>query len=254
MSGHSKWSTIKRKKGINDAKKGALFTQISKQITHAARSSGDPNLNFLLRIAIQKAKEANMSSENIERAIKKGTGEDKTSAMIESVEYAGLMGPVSILIDTLTDNRNRTIAEIRTILDKNGGTVVESGAVSWQYSSKGLMSLPFDPNYKDNKSWNDKDKTMPVKDLDEFIEVLLEVDGVEDVQQEGDKVYVYTDFDKLDNVRKSIEVKSYTISSFEIVKVANSPIDITEDEQENLGTIIDLLEENEDVSNVWVNI
>lgn len=143
MSGHSKWSTIKRKKGAADAKRGAIFTRLAREITIAAREGGDPDVNFRLRLAVDKARAENMPKDNIERAIKKGTGEDKEGGVFEELTLEGY-GPhgSAILASCVTDNRNRTISEVRHAFSKSGGNMAEAGAVAWQFDRKSYFSFP----------------------------------------------------------------------------------------------------------------
>lgn len=145
MSGHSKWSTIKRKKAAEDAKRGKIFTKLAREIAVAARKKGggDPEINFALRLAIDRAKDANMPKENIERAIRRGTGEDKDAAAIEEVYYEGYApNGVALMIECATDNRNRTVADLRHILNEHGGSLGEDGSVAWQFSQKSFLFSP----------------------------------------------------------------------------------------------------------------
>ena len=144
MSGHSKWSTIKRKKAANDAKRGNIFTRLAREIALAAREGGgDPESNFGLRLAVERARAANMPKENIERAVKRGTGEDKDAAAFERIVYEGYAPHgVAIMMEVVTDNRNRTVAELRHTLTKSGGTMAEAGAVAWQFRRSAYFSVP----------------------------------------------------------------------------------------------------------------
>ncbi|MDX1378570.1 MAG: YebC/PmpR family DNA-binding transcriptional regulator [Anaerolineales bacterium] len=144
MSGHSKWSTIKRKKGATDAKRGAIFTRLTREIVLAARDGGgDPTSNFRLRLAVDKARAQNMPKDNIERAIKRGTGEDKEGAAFETITYEGYVGHgVAVMIETVTDNRNRTVSDLRHALTKAGGNMAEPGAVGWQFQQIAYFSFP----------------------------------------------------------------------------------------------------------------
>jgi YebC/PmpR family DNA-binding regulatory protein len=143
MSGHSKWSTIKRKKGAADAKRGAVFTRLAREITIAAREGGDPNSNFRLRLAVDKARAENMPKDNIERAIKRGTGEDKDAAAFESIMYEGYASHgVAVMVETVTDNRNRTVSDLRHAFTKAGGNMAELGAVGWQFERIAYFSFP----------------------------------------------------------------------------------------------------------------
>ncbi len=151
MSGHSKWSTIKHKKGANDARRSAMFTQLAKGIAIAAREGGgDPDMNIGLRLAIEKAKAANMPKDNIERAIKRGTGEDKDAAALERIVYEGYAPHgVALIIETITDNRNRTVASLRHVLTGSGGSLGETGSVAWQFTPRAYFSFPADGRTED---------------------------------------------------------------------------------------------------------
>ena len=144
MSGHSKWSTIKRKKGAADAKRGAVFTKLAREIQIAAREGGDPDSNFKLRLILEKARAANMPKENVERAIKRGSGDDKDTQMEEITYEAYAPHGVALIVQTLTDNRNRTVAEVRRVFNRMGGSLGESGSVSWMFEEKGYMAVQTD--------------------------------------------------------------------------------------------------------------
>tara|TARA_Y100000817_G_C16703898_1_gene476134 strand:+ start:27 stop:737 length:711 start_codon:yes stop_codon:yes gene_type:complete len=231
MSGHSKWSTIKRKKGAADAKRGAVFTRISKDITLAARDGGgDPDMNPSLRLAVKKAKSSNMPSANIDRAIKKGTG-DLPGVSYDDFIYEGY-GPkgVAILIEVLTDNKNRTFPEIKSIMSKNGGNVGELGCVSWMFEKKGII-------------------TIDSKLIDE--EKVLEMD-VEDISQDDEAYEIITSPDKFGDVSKQIEDCEVDFEG----QVSLIPKNIVEVSNEDAGKIVkllELIEEQEDVQKVHSN-
>ena len=264
MSGHSKWSQIKRQKGLNDVKKGAVYTKVAKQIVLAARQGGDPSVNFSLRMAIDKAKAVNMPSDNIEKAIKKGTGEAKDAATIESMTYEAYgIGGAVFLIDVLTDNRNRSAADIRMLIEKNGGRMVEAGAISWQFTVLGLITLVSETEEEKearlHKKWNDTTdvRRIPTAQgaIEEFEMRVMDMEGVVDIQSEmHDGLYtisMYTVFTELDAIRKAIE---YDPSLVEIIKKAQTDIVLDEAAIEGNTRLLDVLEENDDVDTVWHNI
>src|SRR4030095_9007953 len=198
MSGHSKWSTIKRKKGAIDAARGKVFTKIIKEITVAARSGGgDPDANPRLRLAVQSAKENNMPADNITRAIKKGTGELE-GVNYEEITYEGYApGGVAIIIESLTDNRNRTVADLRHLLSKNGGNLAESGAVSWNFERKGVITV-----------------TKGSYTEDDLMNVILDA-GADDMTDEEDFFEVTASLEKFETVRKTIEASGLSGAKIE---------------------------------------
>jgi len=236
MSGHSKWSTIKRKKGAKDAKRGAIFTRLGKDITLAARDGGgDIAMNANLRLAVKKAKAANMPNDNINRAIKKGTGE-LGGQQYESYIYEGY-GPhgVALLIEVLSDNKNRTVPEIRHLLTKNNGNLGESGCVSWMFEKKGIILI--------NKN-NLKEE--------QFLEDLLEL-GIESYEELDDEYELLVTPDEFPTIIESLENKNYTLEGnislipINFVSVSNNKID-------SILNLITALEEHEDVQKVHANI
>lgn len=256
MSGHSKWSTIRRAKEAKDFKKGQTYTKLTKQIIDAARSGDDPGLNFKLRMAIQKAKEANMSSDTIQNAIKKGAGKDVNAALYEQVEYEAYgPGGSMILIDALTDNRNRTVSNLRTILEKNGGTFVSAGAISWQFKVYGNIVIRMStPDNSKESAWNKVTKQAIAGREDEFELEMLEIEGVLDIGYENELAYILTAADKLDSVRKYCEQANYEIVSAELIKVPNETVKVDDDTDDKVHHLVSLLEEDEDVENIWINI
>ena len=236
MSGHSKWSTIKRKKAANDAKKGAAFTRISKDITLCAREGGgDPEMNASLRLAIKAAKNANMPANNIERAIKKGTG-DLPGIKYEDYIYEGY-GPagVAILIDVMTDNKNRTVPEIRHIMDKNGGKLGEPGCVNWMFDIKGSILL--------NKG-----------DINEesLLELVLD-NGADDFIIEEESFIIISDPENFESVVSCLENNNYDINSSEITLEPKNTVKISGKDADQLLLLLELLEENDDVQKVHSN-
>ena len=235
MSGHSKWSTIKRKKGAKDAKRGAVFTRLTKDITLAARDGGDINMNAALRLAVKKAKISNMPNDNIDRAIKKGTG-DLPGIKYESYIYEGY-GPygVAILIEVLTDNKNRTVPEIRHMLTKNNGNLGESGCVSWMFEKKGTILI--------NKN-NLDDET--------FLSDLLEL-GIENFEELDDEYEILIEPDDFSQAITSLENKGYDLEG-DLSLIPTNTLSINQNQLDKIIQLIEVLEEHEDVQKVHTNI
>lgn len=237
MSGHSKWNTIKRKKGAVDAKRGKIFTKIIKEITLAARLGGtDPEGNARLRQAIMAAKEENMPKDNIDRAIKKGAGGGEGSANYEDVIYEGYgPGGVAVLVEVMTDNKNRTVAEIRHIFSKHGGNLGENGCVSWIFEKKG--SILFDR------------KTISE---DILMEAALEA-GAEDVREEESEYEVITDPAMFYDVKKAVESKGLTYIKAHISMIPQSSVRLEADKAVQMLKLMEKMEDNDDVQNVYAN-
>lgn len=236
MSGHSKWATIKRKKGALDAKRGKIFTKLIKELTIAAREGGgDPTANPRLRLAVDNAKAANMPQDNIERAIKKATGE------LEGVTYHELTyegyGPagVAILVEVATDNKNRIVAEVRHLFSKYGGSMGENGSVAWMFDRKGVISLP-----KQGKS------------EDDIMEIILDA-GAEDLQTEEEFFEIQTPLESFEPVRKAIAEKDLSIENASLQWIAKNTVPVAGDEAEKVMKLIEALEDNDDVQNVYSN-
>lgn len=239
MSGHSKWSTIKRQKGVADARRGQLFTKLGREITVAARDGGgDPETNFKLRLIIDKAKAANMPKENIERAIKRGTGELKGEAEFE-INYEGY-GPngVAILVQVLTDNRNRAAAEVRSTFTRYGGNLGETGCVSWLFEPKGYIAIPVQEG----------------QDPDEIAMLAIDA-GADDVVPSSDMVEVYTVVTDFQAVREALEGHGLQFDSQEPIWMLPKSV-MTLNEKSTLATmnLIDALEELDDVTRVFTNL
>lgn len=236
MSGHSKWSQIKRKKGSNDAARGKLFTKIIKEITIAARlGGGDPGGNPRLRLAVQSAKDNNMPADNITRAIKKGTGELE-GVHYEEIKYEGYgPGGVALLVESLTDNRNRTVADLRHLFTRNGGNLAETGAVSWNFERKGVIAV-FKGSYTE----------------DDLMNVVLEA-GADDLSDEGDFFEVKTSVEGFESVRKAIEQGGYKIDNASLQYVAKTTTKVEGKEAEQTLKLISVIEDNDDVQNVYTN-
>ena len=236
MSGHSKWSTIKRKKGAADAKRGKIFTKIIKEITLAARlGGGDPDGNARLRTAILAAKMENMPKDNIERAIKKGTGEGGT-VVYEEVTYEGYgPGGVAVFVEVMTDNRNRTVAEIRHIFSKHGGNLAENGAVSWIFAKKGSILI--------DKKTVEEDKLM---------EVALDA-GAEDIREEENEFEVITSPGAFEAVRKALENAEIKYLEANVGMIPQNTIKLDGDKAASMLKLMEKMEDNDDVQNVYAN-
>lgn len=236
MSGHSKWATIKRKKAALDAKKGKIFTKLIKEITIAARhGGGDPDGNPRLRLAVDNAKAANMPAENIERAIKKATGELE-GATYHEVIYEGYgPGGVAILVEAATDNKNRTVAEIRHIFSRNGGTLGEANSVAWMFERKGIITVK-----REGKS------------EDEMMEIILDA-GADDLETEEEFFEVTTSLESFERVRKALSEKKINIENASLQWVAKNQIAVSGEESEKLMKLIESLEDCDDVQNVFSN-
>ena len=235
MSGHSKWSTIKRKKGAADAKRGALFGKLSKAITVAAREGGgDAEMNPALQLAVHKAKDANMPNDNIQRAIDKGTGAGSDADAYERITYEGYApGGVAVMVDVLTDNRNRAASDVRYIFSKNGGKLGTSGSVAYLFERKGVILVP-------------KDAT----DEDGLMEAALEAEDVE--EQENDYRVVTTPED-FTAVREALREAAVAYENAEITMVPQNSIDLDAGTARQTLRLIDALEENDDVQEVYAN-
>ena len=236
MSGHSKWATIKRAKGATDAKRGALFTKLSREIIQAAKQGGgDPGMNFKLRLAVQRAKAANMPNDNIERAISKATG-GGSDDNLEEITYEGYgPGGTAILLAVLTDNRNRTVAEIRHQFSRAGGNLGENGSVAWQFEPKGLI-------------------TVPVNGSDPEELALQAIDaGAEDVEVQGEVVEVKTEPSSLEEVRKALESAGLDVENADFAMVPKVTVELDEKGQHQALRLIEALEDLEDVQRVYSN-
>jgi YebC/PmpR family DNA-binding regulatory protein len=234
MSGHSKWSTIKRKKAALDAKKGKIFTKLIKEITIAAREGGgDPDGNPRLRLAIDNAKAQNMPADNIERAIKKATGE------LEGVSYHELTyegyGPsgVAIMVEVATDNKNRTVAEIRHIFSKHGGSLGETGSVAWMFDREGIITIP-----KQGKT------------EDELLAIVLDA-GADDLQTEEDFFEIITSVENFEPTRKSLIKNNLQIENASLQWVAKNQINVSGEDAEKVMKLIEGIEDCDDVQNVY---
>ncbi|SHJ17919.1 YebC/PmpR family DNA-binding transcriptional regulator [Desulfofundulus thermosubterraneus] len=236
MSGHSKWSTIKRKKAKVDAQRGKLFTRLSREIIVAARlGGGDPDANPRLKAAIQRAKEANIPNENIQRAIQKGTGE-LGAANYEELIYEGYgPGGVAVMMEIMTDNRNRTAGEIRHLFSRHGGNLGEAGCVSWMFSKKGVIVV-------------EKDGL----DEDELMLTALEA-GAEDMKTEEDEFEIITAPEDFEKVRQALVEKGIPIAEAQVTMVPQSTVKLTGQEAEQMVRLMEALEDHDDVQEVYAN-
>jgi len=236
MSGHSKWATIRRKKGALDAKRGKLFTKLIKELTIAAREGGgDPAGNPRLRLAVDNAKAANMPADNIERAIKKATGELEGTTISE-LTYEGYgPGGIALLVEVATDNKNRTVAEVRHLFSKHGGNMGESGSVAWMFEKKGVISLP-----KQNKS------------EDDILEIVLNA-GAEDLHTEDEFFEIQTDVESFEPVRKALLDNNLSLDNASLQWIAKNTINIAGENAEKMMKLIEGLEDCDDVQNVYSN-
>jgi len=232
MSGHSKWSTIKREKGAKDAKRGAIFTKLGNQIAIAARAGIDPTMNSSLALAIEKAKQSNMPAANIQRAIDRVS--DKNAAVLEEVTYEG-MGPsgVALIVETATDNRNRTFPELRNALTKNGGRIADAGSVMFQFTRKGVIDI----------ANSGEDALMTVLEC-----------GAEDAVEENGGIIVYTEQKDLANVRNAIIDAGLKVQDAGLQYVPNHEVEINEKESaQKIIKLLDAIDDLDDVTNVYHN-
>jgi len=236
MSGHSKWHSIKHKKAARDAKRGKVFTKLIKEITVAARiGGGDLNANPRLRTAVLTARAQSMPNDNIDRAIKKGTGE-LAGVTLEEITYEGYgPGGVAIMVDTLTDNRNRLVAELRFMFSKHGGNLGEAGSVGWMFKKRGVVSI--------DKSAVDEDKLM---------EVALDA-GADDVTSDADSFHVMTPPEKFTAVRDAIEKAGITIANAELTRIADNTVMISGHTAEQVLKLMEAIEDHDDVQSVSAN-
>jgi YebC/PmpR family DNA-binding regulatory protein len=235
MSGHSKWAQIKRSKGANDAKRGQLFTKLGREIAVAARDGADPAANSRLRLAIQRARDANMPMDTIDRAIKRAAGAGD-AANFQEVSYEGY-GPngVAILVQALTDNRNRAAAEIRSVFNRNGGSLGEAGSVRWIFDEKGLIAVESGD-----------------RDPDEVALVAIDA-GAEDVQVHDETLEVYTEVPLLEEIRHKLEDEGIEVASSEIAHIPKTSVQLDDAGAQQTLRLIERLEELDDVQEVFSN-
>jgi YebC/PmpR family DNA-binding regulatory protein len=238
MSGHNKWSTIKRKKGAADAKRGQLFTRLAREIALAAREGGsDPEANFKLRLAIDRAKRESMPKENIDRAIKRGTGEGKDTTEIERITYEGYASNgIAVMVDCLTENRNRTVAEIRHVLSHSGGSMAELGAVSWQFDHICYFSIP-----------------AKGIDFDKIFELAVE-GGADDVTEDDDYYEISGPLEAFKGISDKLKEAGIEPEEAELRFQAKQEMELDTDKTLKVMHVIEMLEDLDDVQNVFSNL
>ena len=236
MSGHSKWASIKHKKAATDAKRGAAFTKIIREIiTSAKDGGGNPEMNIRLRTAVQRAKLINMPANNIDNAIKKGTGELPGVTYETAIFEAYAPGGVALLIETITDNKNRTVAEIRNILNKKNGSLAGAGSTAWMFTKKGFIVI----------------STQKAQE-DELMNIVLEA-GAEDLVLEGDNFEVTTDPANFEDVKKALQEKNIEAESAEVTMIPNSTVKVQGAEARQVLNLLEAIEDQEDVQSVYAN-
>ncbi len=238
MSGHSKWAQIKRQKGANDAKRGQIFTKLAREITVAARQGGgDPETNFRLRLAMQRARSENMPQENIQRAIARATGSGDGAAQLEEVTYEGYgPGGVAIFVEALTDNRHRTVAEVRNVFTRNGGSLGENGSVAWQFEPRGIVAVNLNSHDPD-------DVTLQAIDA-----------GATDVNQDGKVLEIYTNLEELEQVRRKMEDAGLEVETAERTIVPKTMVTLDDQRSTQVVRLLERLEDLDDVQNVNTNL
>ncbi len=244
MSGHSKWATIKRKKGSLDAARGKIFTKLARDIQVAARMGADINTNFALRLAVDKAKAENMPKDNIERAVRRGAGLEKDAAEIEEIVYEGY-GPhgIAVLVSCLSDNRNRTISDLRYQFNRANGSLGEPGSVAWQFTEKGYIVF--------NRTDAEGD---PIAiDPDEIFMIALE-GGANDVQVSDEAIEVFTERTDLGQVTQLLHESGFTPNQSELIMQPNTTLELSPAEASSVLTLIEGLEELDDVDKVYHNL
>ena len=236
MSGHSKWSSIKRKKATNDARRGAIFTRVIKEITIAARlGGGDPDANPRLRVAISQAKAANMPAANIERAVKKGTG-DLPGVQYESATYEGYgPGGAAILMDVFTDNKKRTVADIRHLMTKHGGNLGEAGSVAWQFENRGILTLPTDGVGEDD-----------------LFDLAVEF-GAQEIEADVDQFVITVPAEKAYELQAALESRDYPVDAVEVSLEPINTVEVSGGDAGRLLRLLDALDELEDIQKVYAN-
>jgi YebC/PmpR family DNA-binding regulatory protein len=238
MSGHSKWAQIKRQKGANDAKRGQIFTKLAREIAIAARQGGgDPDANFRLRLAVQRARSLNMPQENIQRAIQRATGSGEDAQQLDEVTYEGYgPGGVAIFVEAVTDNRNRTVAEVRNVFTRNGGSLGENGSVAWLFEPRGIVAVSLDGH-----------------DADEVTLQAIDA-GAVDVNQDGSMLEIYTELENLEPVRQVMEREGLAIETADRAFVPKTMISLDDQKATQVVRLIERLEDLDDVQNVSTNL
>jgi len=238
MSGHSKWSTIKHKKAQTDARRGAVYTKLAKEIQIAAREGGgDPDVNFGLRLAIDRAKDANMPSSNIDRAIKRGTGEDRDAARMEKIHYEGYAPHgIAVILNCITDNRNRTVADIRHVLSKHGGSMGQEGSVSWQFTRKSYFNIPCGNHT-----------------FDDLFEIAVET-GADDVIEEDEYFEIIGPVEIFKKIHDRLKEAAITPEASGLRMDPNQEVELSLEDTLQVMKTIDILEELDDIQEVYTNL
>lgn len=238
MSGHSKWSTIKHKKAQTDARRGAAYTKLAREIQIAAKEGGgDPDTNFGLRLAIDRARDANMPSSNIDKAIKRGTGEDRDAATMENILYEGYAPHgIAVLLNCITDNRNRTVADIRHVLTKHGGSMGQEGSVSWQFTRKSFFNIPCG-NHQ----------------FDDLFEIAIET-GADDVLEEEEYFEIIGPAESFKTIHDQLKAASIVAEASGLRMDPNQEIELGLEETIQVMKVIDKLEESDDILEVYTNL
>ena len=238
MSGHSKWSTIKHKKAQTDARRGAVYTKLAKEIQIASREGGgDPDVNFGLRLAIDRAKDANMPSSNIDRAIKRGTGEDRDAARMEKIHYEGYAPHgIAVILNCITDNRNRTVADIRHVLSKHGGSMGQEGSVSWQFTRKSYFNIPCGNHT-----------------FDDLFEIAIET-GADDVVEEDEYFEIIGPVEIFKVIHDRLKEAAITSESSGLRMDPNQEVELNLEDTLQVMKTINILEELDDIQEVYTNL
>ncbi len=244
MSGHSKWSTIKRKKGAADAARGKVFTRLAREIQIAAREGPDPDTNMTLRLAVERARSENMPKDNIERAINRGAGLEKDAAEYETVIYEGY-GPngVAVLVECMTDNRNRAIADVRRCFTKANGSLGAPNSVAWQFTSRGYILFNLQDDEGDDKGL----------DADEIFMAALEA-GADDVVISEDSVEVYTEHSDLAQTAVTLKKAGYSFDEMQLIMHPNMTLELSSDQAAPVLNLVDALDELDDVNMIYHNL
>lgn len=238
MSGHSKWATIKRKKGAADAKRGQVFTRLTREIVMAARDGGgDPDSNFRLRLAVEKARSQNMPKENIERAIKRGSGEGKDGVVYEQVFYEGYgLHRVAMMIECVTENRNRTIAEVRHLLSRSGGNLGEAGSVAWQFKYMAYFAVP-----------------SAGTTFDKVFEIAVE-NGADDVTEDGDIIEILAPVESFKTISDGLHAAKIMPEEAELKMIPTQEVELNVDQTLQVLKQVEVIEELDDVQNIFHNL
>ncbi len=237
MSGHSHWATIKRKKGAADAKRGQAFTRLAREIALAAREGADPSFNFRLALAVEKARDSNMPKDNIERAVQRGSGQGKDGVQLEEVYYEGYAPHgVAVMISCVTENRNRTVADLRHILSRYGGSLAEAGSVGWQFTRKAYFTFPSED-----------------QDFEKVFEIAVEA-GADDVTEDDGQIEIIGAVESFKDINDLLRSASITPEEAGLKMVPNNEIELSKEDTVQVLKVIDAIEEIDDVQDVYSNL